>query len=84
MKAISILNDDASILNESTSEIENEVQENIMDENKEEDKIELEKIEEQKVEYFESGKKEKPYSFYCISTSGNWFIASSVLVPGIL
>ena len=50
-------NNNDSILDESSSEIENEVQENILDENNEEAKIELEKIEEQKVEYFDPAKK---------------------------
>jgi cell division septation protein DedD/nucleoid DNA-binding protein len=50
-------NNNDSILDESDTEIENEVQENILDVNNEETKIELEKIEEQKVEYFEPAKK---------------------------
>lgn len=50
-------NSNDSILEESGTEIENEVQENILDVNNEETKIELEKIEEQKVEYFEPEKK---------------------------
>jgi len=51
------INNIDSILDESSSEIENEVQENFLDGNNEEAKIELEKIEEQKVEYFDPVKK---------------------------
>ena len=51
------INEEASTLNGSTAEIENDADENFIDESKQEHKIELEKIEEQKVEYFESAKK---------------------------
>lgn len=51
------INNVDSILDESNSKIENEVQENILDGNNEEYKIELEKIEDQKIEYFEPAKK---------------------------
>ncbi len=52
-----VIDDNDSILEESTEESENVVHENILDGNNEEAKIELEKIEDQKIEYFEPAKK---------------------------
>jgi cell division septation protein DedD/nucleoid DNA-binding protein len=52
-----------SSLNESNTEIENEIQENIMAENIEEDKIELEQTSEQQAEYFEPTKKKNLIPF---------------------
>lgn len=57
------IDDNDSILKESTEEIEDDVNENFLDESKEEHKIELEKIEEQKVEYFEPARKKNLIPF---------------------
>ncbi len=57
------IDDNDSILKESTEEIEDDVNEDFLDESKEEHKIELEKIEEQKVEYFEPARKKNLIPF---------------------